>query len=80
MIISQADRVALVAAGAVVGAISTVLLLFGPITAKIDPSQLPDPRPVVVSPSYTPFTVVPTKPTRPPHPLSVYIPPGYEGR
>lgn len=29
---------------------------------------------------YTPFTHAPTQPTRPPHPFSVYRPPGYEGR
>lgn len=74
--ISKQDRVALAAGAAVIGVVSAVSLLLGPVTAKIDPAQLPDPGPVVVSPSYTPFTQVP----RPPHPLSVYVPPGFEGR
>lgn len=74
--LNRKDCIALVAGAAVAGTISTVLLLFGPVTAKIDPTQLPDPTPVVVSPNYTPFTQVP----RPPHPLSVYVPPGNEGR
>lgn len=37
------------------------------------------PDSVLPSNIYTPFTKVP-QPSRPPHPLSVYVPPGYEGK
>lgn len=62
---------ALVAALVVVAAGSLMALFFPPIQSRIDPALLQDPRPVVVpNQTYTPFT------KRPPHPSSVYTPPG----
>lgn len=66
---------ALAAFAAAAGAAATALLLFAPVTAKIDPSQLPDPRPVV-SGTYDPGLYTPfTRPPRPPHPPEIYRPP-----
>lgn len=64
---------ALIAALAGAAAASLMALFFPPIQSRIDPALIPDPRPVVLpGGTYTPFTA---RPTRPPHPLSVYRPP-----
>lgn len=42
-------------------------------------AALPDRSATLPSDIYTPFTKVP-QPTRPPHPISIYVPPGYEGK
>lgn len=66
--------VALFAALVGTAAASLLALFFPPMTARINPAELPDPRPVVIQGgTYTPFTA---KPTRPPHPASIYTPRG----
>jgi hypothetical protein len=64
---------ALLAALTGAAAASLVALFLPPVRASYDPALVPDPRPVVLpGGTYTPFTA---RPTRPPHPLSVYRPP-----
>lgn len=66
--------VALFAALVGTAAASLLALFFPPIQSRINPAELPDPRPVVINGgTYTPFTA---KPTRPPHPASIYTPRG----